>query len=541
MRKLLAVLLIACFLLTASAVGFAAPAVTPFSDVPANHWAYAAIAQLQKDGIVTGETPTTFVGNRTLTRYEAAVMLSGVMRKLSAGGTSAMDNLSKQDRTLVQRLAAEFAAELDAMGVKVDTLQAQVTGIQAQIDRMPKFSFQSQVQIDPNTTPRLDGTTHVWDTVTTPNTLMFIQPQISGNIDGNWKYYAEVRFIAPLLEGPASANPTSGTYATTYFDNRSIIDTQIRSAYVYGNALGATWYAGRMEDNLPFTNTLGRGGLVTDSRLDGVRMAMQSGNFKADIFAGADINGVTTRYASGIQGSQPSPSFADQAFISGLDMGYQFGAANVSLGWYQGWGGQTPSTYNYNPFENVAAPAQFIEVGAGYQITPLISLTAFAASNANAYPVVGQATTAMPGGYPVADISMGSQQNLSWLGRIDFGTYNSAVKGSMNVYGLYASTGANSVWTSPNYDVSTLGWGGRNFQGSEGLDSFGMNGNAQGLEIGMDWAPATNMDWHLSWSYTTAIDGQLASAQSGASPTSAALYPMNVPRNIYKSEFTVFF
>jgi len=118
MRKLLAVLLIACFLLTASAVGFAASTnVAMFSDVPANHWAYAAVAQLQKDGIITGETPTTFVGNRTLTRYEAAVMIANVMKKFSTTGGASLDNVSKQDRSLIQRLAAEFAAELDAMGV----------------------------------------------------------------------------------------------------------------------------------------------------------------------------------------------------------------------------------------------------------------------------------------------------------------------------------------------------------------------------------------------------------------------------------------
>ncbi|MEI6285820.1 MAG: S-layer homology domain-containing protein [Bacillota bacterium] len=535
MRKLLAVLLITCFLLTASAVGFAATtgnAVAMFSDVPANHWAYSAIAQLQKDGIVTGETPTTFAGSRTITRYEAAVMIANVMKKFSAVGGASLDNVSKQDRSLIQRLAAEFAAELDAMGVKVDALQAQVTGIQAQIDLMPKFSFQAQIQIDPNTTPVYDKTTKTWGTQTSPNTLMFVQPQINGNIDGNWKYYAELRFIAPLLEGPLSDPPS---LRNQYFDNRDAIETMIRSAYFYGSALGQTWYVGRFEDNLPFTNTAGHGGLVTDSRLDGARMAFASGSFKGDLFAGFDINGVQTKF----QPNNPvnhQPELLNQALLTGLDMGYNMGPANVSLGYYQGWGqynkgGNDSSNY---PFTNLSTPpAQFIEIGADYQLTPMIQVTAFAATNASAYALVGQ--TSAP--------SIGSQQNLSWLGRLDYGTYNPAVKGSMNVYGMYASTGANSVWTSPNYDVSSLSWGGPTWDtiSSSGIDAYGMNGNAQGFEIGLDWAPAKNMDWHLSYSYTTAIDQNLAAAQATFINHDTNVSPMNQARQIYKSEFTVFF
>ena len=76
----------------------------------------------------------------------------------------------------------------------------------------------------------------------------------------------------------------------------------------------------------------------------------------------------------------------------------------------------------------------------------------------------------------------------------------------------------------------------------DGIDGYGMNGNAQGFEIGLDWAPAKNMDWHLSYSYTTAIDGALAAAQANYNRSVVGdVSPMNAARQIYKSEFTVFF
>ena len=360
--------------------------------------------------------------------------------------------------------------------------------------------------------------------------MIFIQPQISGNLDGNWKYYGEVRFVAPFFQGPNSFAQANSSIAGAFFpDNRDAVETQIRSAYFYGDAIGAKWYFGRMEDNLPFTNTAGKGGLVTDSRMDGIRAAFKSGSFKGDIFAGADINGVQTQYTAQNYAVNPQPINNAQAFITGIDMGYNFGPANASVGYYQGWG-QTSYTAD-NPFSNLVAPAQFIEIGADYQIMPLVQVTAFAATNVNAHAVYGQNSAP----------SIGAQQNLSWLGRLDFGTYDKATQGSMNVYGMYAVTGANSVWTSPNYDVSTLSW--RANQGQHdvnGISYFGMNGNAQGFEAGLDWAPAKNMDWHLSYSATTAIDGVLASAQA-ATTGQVILAPMNQTRQIFKSEFTVFF
>jgi len=49
---------------------------TPFSDVPANHWAYQAIQSLAADGLVEGYPDGKFKGDRPLTRYEMAVIIA---------------------------------------------------------------------------------------------------------------------------------------------------------------------------------------------------------------------------------------------------------------------------------------------------------------------------------------------------------------------------------------------------------------------------------------------------------------------------------
>lgn len=86
----------------------------PFADVPTDHWAYDAVAQLAADGVVEGYGDTTFKGNKSITRYEMAQMVARAMAKQPASGT---------DKALIDRLAAEFADELSSLGVRVAALE----------------------------------------------------------------------------------------------------------------------------------------------------------------------------------------------------------------------------------------------------------------------------------------------------------------------------------------------------------------------------------------------------------------------------------
>ena len=45
-------------------------AANPFSDLPAGHWAYGAVAKLAAAGVVDGFPDGTFKGDKTMTRYE---------------------------------------------------------------------------------------------------------------------------------------------------------------------------------------------------------------------------------------------------------------------------------------------------------------------------------------------------------------------------------------------------------------------------------------------------------------------------------------
>ena len=112
MKKTLVSALAAAFVVGAAGTTFAA--ANPFSDVPRDHWAYDAVTQLAADGVVEGYGDGTYRGDRNITRYEMAQMTAKAMAK---------GDMSASDKALVDRLAAEFADELNNLGVRVSNLE----------------------------------------------------------------------------------------------------------------------------------------------------------------------------------------------------------------------------------------------------------------------------------------------------------------------------------------------------------------------------------------------------------------------------------
>ena len=112
MKKTMVAALAAAMTIGAASTTFAA--ANPFSDVPRDHWAYDAVTQLAADGVVEGYGDGTYRGDRNITRYEMAQMVAKAMAK---------ENVPVSDKALIDRLAAEFADELNNLGVRVSNLE----------------------------------------------------------------------------------------------------------------------------------------------------------------------------------------------------------------------------------------------------------------------------------------------------------------------------------------------------------------------------------------------------------------------------------
>ena len=107
---------------SALVIGAASTALAnPFADVPADHWAYDAIDQLAADGVIEGYGDGTFAGDKAITRYEMAQIVARAMANC--------DGADAADKATIDKLAAEFSTELDALGVRVDNLEKKVAGL----------------------------------------------------------------------------------------------------------------------------------------------------------------------------------------------------------------------------------------------------------------------------------------------------------------------------------------------------------------------------------------------------------------------------
>ena len=111
-------------------------AANPFVDVPSDSWAYKSVVELADAGIIQGVDGQYFQGNRNITRYEAAEMVAKAMAH--------MDKASVEQRALINKLADEYADELNNLGVRVSALENRVGNVKLTGDARIRYIHQSE-------------------------------------------------------------------------------------------------------------------------------------------------------------------------------------------------------------------------------------------------------------------------------------------------------------------------------------------------------------------------------------------------------------
>ena len=122
-------------------------AANPFVDVPTDSWAYKSVVELADAGIIQGVDGSYFQGDRNITRYEAAEMTAKAMAH--------MDKASVEQRALINKLADEYADELNSLGVRVSNLENKVGNVKLTGDMRVRYRYQ-----DGNDTKKNDNS---WD------------------------------------------------------------------------------------------------------------------------------------------------------------------------------------------------------------------------------------------------------------------------------------------------------------------------------------------------------------------------------------------
>ena len=148
-------------------------AANPFSDVPAGHWAYDSINKLAAAGVIEGYGDSTFGGDKLMTRYEMAQIVAKAMAK----GAN------------VDKLAAEFADELDNLGVRVAALEKKADNVK--ITGTIKASYSSYDGDKLNVDGKKAPTNH--------QGRLRSDLWVKGDINDDWTYSAMFRNNNSLL------------------------------------------------------------------------------------------------------------------------------------------------------------------------------------------------------------------------------------------------------------------------------------------------------------------------------------------------------
>ena len=276
MKKTLVSALATALVVGAASTTFAA--ANPFSDVPRDHWAYDAVTQLAADGVVEGYGDGTFRGDRNITRYEMAQMVAKAMAK---------GDMSASDRALVDRLAAEFADELNNLGVRVSNLERNAD--------MVKWTGKVQYEYD---SLRNEGQKRDND-----NTLLFrLEPK--AEINDHWHAVARL---------DAKTNTKEDTTATV----------TLKRAYVQGDYDKFQVRLGKMA----LSSSEGYqapGNLLLDSTFTGAQLSFGD-EFKAKLEAGRLTDGFTD--TANYQSAQVR--YDKNKFMSGVGF-YRFGSSDLA-------------------------------------------------------------------------------------------------------------------------------------------------------------------------------------------------------------------
>ena len=199
-------------------------AANPFSDVPAGHWAYDSISKLAAAGVIEGYGDDTFRGDRLMTRYEMAQIVARAMAK----GAN------------VDKLAAEFADELEKLNVRVSALEKKSDNVK--ITGEIRYHYKHQKNTN-------------YGDKRYSETGLRSRLYFTGKVNDNWNYVGRIQNQQWFHK---SDDPT--------VDNRGDEETHFNIAKLEGRLGGVNVIAGRDDD--VFAN-----GYIYDGEHDAIKLS----------------------------------------------------------------------------------------------------------------------------------------------------------------------------------------------------------------------------------------------------------------------------
>lgn len=226
-----------CLLKTAMAALFATAAFTvsaanPFADVDTSSWAYQAVSQLSDQGVVDGYPDGTFKGDKNVSRYELAQIIARLMAK--------EESLNDSQKAMVQKLSAEYADDLQNLGVRVKELEKK-TG-----------NLSTITELRVQDIPRYDN---VYKDSKSSHDELSLRVRINtmANVNDRSTVYSQLE-TTMSMNGSTPFNPNRQDWSSRESSDADKTRTGYGDGDFHMNRLWATYHFGKKQDTskLPF-------------------------------------------------------------------------------------------------------------------------------------------------------------------------------------------------------------------------------------------------------------------------------------------------
>ena len=405
MKKSLVSALATALVVGSAQAAFAA--ANPFEDVPAGHWAYGAIAQLAADGVIEGYGDGTYRGGQEITRYEMAQMIARAMAK---GGSGA-------DKVLIDKLAAEFADELQSLGVRVAALEKIVDNVKW--TGAVRYRY-ANIRLHSNPAenkPIQSNAQYV---------TLRLEPEMT--INKNWTAHARLDYSTDMN---SAKNATNGKIAENDADDEFVME----HVWVQGDyknfqlLLGKLPYMSNSDNGMLFDDNVAGGQITVGSKVKGtitVGRASAEAAGRPGWPRQTDPDDPATAYTIATASYQGIEIYNNSEDKINWGIGYHRFANKAVL----------RELYTGNDKESM----NLWDVGLGWQLDKNFNLNGAYAWNTSAKDTD----------------ETGQDSKRAWTVQLDYKGAEPADKGSWGAFVAYRSLGQEAVW-APTYDTISAG------------------------------------------------------------------------------------
>ncbi|MBP3690959.1 MAG: S-layer homology domain-containing protein [Schwartzia sp.] len=450
--------------LIAGTAASAFAAANPFEDVPADHWAYDAVAQLASDGVVEGYGDGSYRGDQEITRYEMAQMVARAMTK----------NLSAADKTLVDKLAAEFAGELKSLGVRVAALEKKADNMK--LRGIVRYRYIHRTNGAAPIAPAAPGAPGTDDRINVNQVLLRIEPTM--RINEHWT-------------GRARLNYGGWDNMDTAQNENTVMVDRIYAQGDYKNlsiCLGKLPYRSKADYGMVTDGSFAGGSLIVGKK---VKVALNLGRFNDSVNApvafGDDARASLPGTSILSNRGEGTASYGSlEIYNDRNEAPFAYSEREKEFTWGVGW-------HHFSQRNEMDAlidrgAYDILAMGLGYRFTKNLQLTG---AYSHAFGVdAGPRLKAMNAAWE-------SGQKNSYAIQLDYKGAHPGKKGSWGAFAAWRQLGG----------FSSMGW-------NTYKVNYVQDSGTRGLELGVSWTPMPGFMTKLHW-----FHGQNMSKYSGAAST----------------------